>query len=270
MKKWLFLVFFLLIIGFFVFEDIEFAEVPRVKLAVESDQVDKGELLLVNSDFPISEQGLPKDIVALGDYKSMAPELQVMDPSILISRKLLQNLGHMVKEAEKEGVNHFMINSGYRNLETQAKLYEEMGSEYALPAGYSEHNLGLSVDIGSTQGLMETAAEGRWLEENAWKYGFILRYPENKQETTGIQYEPWHFRFVGLPHSAIMYKENWVFEEYLAYLREHSQYKTTVEGKKYEITYYEMTEGLQISVIPEKSYEISGDNMAGIIVTVEM
>ncbi len=270
MKKWLFLIISLIVIGFFVFEDIEFAEVPRMEVAVEKDQLYRGELVLVNGEFPISKQGLPNDIVLLEDYQSMAPGLQMVDPSILISRNLLQNLGLMIKDAEKDGIDHFIINSAYRNLDKQAELYEEMGAEYALPAGYSEHNLGLSVDIGSTEGSMDTAAEGRWLEQNAWKYGFILRYPSNKQEITGIQYEPWHFRFVGLPHSAIMYKEDWVLEEYLAYLREHTQYKTTVQGNKYEITYYKAADGLDISIIPEQPYQVSGDNMGGVIVTVEL
>lgn len=270
MKKWLFLIISLLIIGFFVFEDIEFAEAPRMGVTVENDQIYKGELLLVNSNFPVSEQGLPNDIVMLDDHQSMAPELWILDSSIRISRSLLQNLGHMIKAAEKDGVDHFMVNSGYRDLDTQAELYEEMGAEYALPAGYSEHNLGLSVDIGSTEGSMDKAMEGRWLERNAWKYGFILRYPENKREVTGIQYEPWHFRFVGLPHSAIMYEEDWVLEEYLAYLREHGQYKANIQGKKYEIIYYEMAEKLDISVMPDRPYQVSGDNMGGVIVTVEL
>lgn len=269
MRKWLFFIFSLTVIGFFIYQDIEFAEVSRIEVAVGNDDLHKGELLLVNSDFPVSEQGMPSDIVMLEDYKSMVPGLRISDPSIRISRNLLQNLGLMIKEAQKDGVDHFMINSAYRNLDTQAQLYKEMGPEYALPAGYSEHNLGLSVDIGSAEGPMDTAPEGRWLEQNAWKYGFILRYPENKREVTGIQYEPWHFRFVGLPHSAVMHKENWVLEEYLAYLQEHRQYKTNIQGIKYEITYYEMKEGLAVAVIPEQPYHISGDNMSGVIVTVE-
>ncbi len=86
-----------------------------------------------------------------------------------------------------------------------------MGSNYALPAGYSEHNLGLSLDVGSTQKKMEKAPEGKWIEENVWKHGFVLRYPKNKSNITGIQYEPWHIRYVGLPHSAIMQKgENYI------------------------------------------------------------
>lgn len=83
-----------------------------------------------------------------------------------------------------------------------------MGADYALPAGHSEHNLGLALDVGSTQMKMDKAPEGEWIEENSWKYGFILRYPLDKTDVTGIQYEPWHIRYVGLPHSAIIREMN--------------------------------------------------------------
>ncbi len=114
-------------------------------------------------------------------------------------------------------------------------LYQEMGAEYALPAGYSEHNSGLSLDVGSSLTKMERAPEGKWIEENAWKYGFILRYPEDKTELTGIQYEPWHIRYVGLPHSAIMKEKNFVLEEYMDYLKEEKTISVSVNGEKYEI-----------------------------------
>ena len=74
----------------------------------------------------------------------------------------------------------FLMSSGYRDFKEQSKLYKEMGSDYALPAGYSEHNLGLSLDVGSTQKKMEKAPEGKWVAENVWKHGFVLRYPKIK------------------------------------------------------------------------------------------
>lgn len=73
-----------------------------------------------------------------------------------------------------------MINSGYRDNKEQGQLYKDMGADYALPAGYSEHNLGLALDIGSTQPDMNQAPEGKWLTKNAWTYGFILLYPKEK------------------------------------------------------------------------------------------
>ena len=62
---------------------------------------------------------------------------------------------------------------------------------------------------------MDNTPEGEWLANNAHKFGFILRYPADKVHITGIRYEPWHFRYVGLPHSELMYKQNLALEEYL-------------------------------------------------------
>ncbi|RLM60061.1 D-Ala-D-Ala carboxypeptidase VanY, partial [Halorubrum sp. Atlit-9R] len=132
----------------------------------------------------------------------------------------------------------------------------------------SEHNLGLSLDIGSTQGEMGQAPEGKWLNKNAWRHGFILRYPSDKTAITGIQYEPWHFRYVGLPHSAIMQDKNFVLEEYLDYLKDHKSITTTVNQQTYEISYYPVSKNTTIPVPVNGRYEISGNNMDGIIVTV--
>ena len=174
----------------------------------------------------------------------------------------------MIAAAHQDGINHFMLTSGYRDEAEQSKQYEENEPGYALPAGFSEHNLGLAVDIGSTQGKMESASEGLWLKENAWKYGFILRYPEDKTEITGIPYEPWHYRYVGLPHSAIMYENNFVLEEYLGFLKERKSIKTTINHEEYSIYYYSVLEDITIHVPADTRYEISGNNMDGVIVTV--
>jgi D-alanyl-D-alanine carboxypeptidase len=174
----------------------------------------------------------------------------------------------MIGAAEKEGVRHFSINSGFRDFDEQNVLYQEMGSDYALPAGHSEHNLGLSLDVGSTQMKMDEAPEGKWLEKNAWKYGFIIRYPKDKTAITGIQYEPWHIRYVGLPHSVIMEENNFSLEEYLDFLKEQKPLSTTIQGEKYEISYYPATKNTTIDVPTNLRYEISGDNMDGVIVTV--
>ena len=143
-----------------------------------------------------------------------------------------------------------------------------MGSDYALPAGYSEHNLGLSLDVGSTQKKMEKAPEGKWIEENVWKHGFVLRYPKNKSNITGIHYEPWHIRYVGLPHSAIMQKENYI-RGILRLLKRAKEITTDVEGKQYTVSYYKVSGNRKVNVPVNKQYEISGNNMDGVIVTVQ-
>src|SRR5690606_38866221 len=148
--------------------------------------------------------------------------------------------------AKQDGFVHFSVNSGYRGFEEQAKLYKQMGAAYALPPGYSEHNTGLAIDVGSTLMKMEHAPEGKWMAENAWEYGFILRYPKDKTAITGIEYEPWHFRYVGLPHSIIMREKDLVLEEYIEFLKREKTMTTTIEGKEYLITYHLISETLEI------------------------
>ncbi|MBR2937492.1 MAG: M15 family metallopeptidase, partial [Oscillospiraceae bacterium] len=89
----------------------------------------------------------------------------------------------------------------------------EVGRLVALP-GTSGHQTGLAVDVGSTK-------EGhQWLANNGWKYGFILRYPEGKEEITGLDYEPWHFRYVGKELAKEIYDSGLCLEEYLEMMKD--------------------------------------------------
>lgn len=234
---------------------------------VTQDQVYQGDLLLVNKQYPVHEDSVKSDIVTLFDQKDLVQGYGLLDTSIRLSESVAHKFNKMIKAAEKDGVNHFLISSGYRDFEEQERLYEEKGSDYALPAQYSEHNLGLSLDIGSSQSEMSKAPEGKWLEKNAWKYGFILRYPKDKTEITGIKYEPWHFRYVGLPHSAIIYEKGIVLEQYLDLLKENSEISTVVDGKTYTVNYYPVSGYTSIKIPKEGQYKTSGDNMDGVIVT---
>lgn len=116
---------------------------------------------------------------------------------------------------------------------------------------------------------MDRAPEGKWIEKNAWKYGFILRYPSDKTDVTGIQYEPWHIRYVGLPHSTIMQKINLALEEYLNYLKEEESISASIEGEKYTMSYYRFFQNKTMDVeIPLNEFrEISVNNMDGVIMT---
>jgi D-alanyl-D-alanine carboxypeptidase len=239
----------------------------ELTLQVTKEQIYKGHLLLVNKDYPVPK-GAEPETVRLSRDAAVAFGFVAADPSVQLTPILLQSFAEMVEAARQDGVDQFMISSGYRDLKKQRELYEEAGPDYALPAGYSEHNLGLSLDIGSTQGKMEHAAEGQWLKNNAWKYGFILRYPEDKTAVTGIRYEPWHFRYVGLPHSAIMQEKQFVLEEYLDYLREQKSITATIDQQVYEIFYYPVSQQTAIRVPANSRYEISGNNVDGVIVTV--
>lgn len=238
-------------------------------IRVTDEQVTRGNLVLVNKDHPLDPEAVPKDIVTLFENQDLMHGYVVLDNTIRLSRSVAENFRNMIEAAGEDGVNRFMISSGYRDEDEQEQLYREKGSDYALPPGYSEHNLGLSMDIGSTQQSIDRSPEGKWLKEHAWAHGFILRYPQDKTEITGIQYEPWHFRYVGQPHSMIMKELNLTLEEYLDYLKDQSSYRTTVEGKEYEIKYVPVTsKDMEIEIPAGSEYEISGNNIDGIIVTV--
>lgn len=151
----------------------------------------------------------------------------------------------MLNSAEKSGVMIKLL-SGYRSAEYQKILWDKSvmqfiseglscdeaeiltGRTLAEPQ-HSEHQLGLACDFCSpdssdVQNDFFSSAQGKWLAENAAGFGFILRYPRMKEHITGISYEPWHYRYTGLPHSVIMRSEGLVLEEYLYYYGLKKQY----------------------------------------------
>ncbi|MEB9437731.1 M15 family metallopeptidase [Bacillus cereus] len=285
MKKWVFISFFIactVCVGFYISplfqKEIDVKIVGKDELVkaanterkeITKEQIYKGDLLLVNRDYPVKKDSIRSDIINVNHNSELVRGYVIFDRNLRLSKYVVKKFLNVVDAAGKDGVQHFLMSSGYRDFKEQSKLYKEMGSDYALPAGYSEHNLGLSLDVGSTQKKMEKAPEGKWIEENVWKHGFVLRYPKNKSNITGIQYEPWHIRYVGLPHSAIMQKKNFTLEEYLDFLKEEKEISTEVEGKKYTVSYYKVSENMKVNVPASKQYEISGNNMDGVIVTVQ-
>lgn len=287
MKKWVFLFFLALCLSFaFVNQESSYQDQVEIQsyendhldnsetsedfqtIEITKERVFQGNLLLVNNEYPVHQESIKSDVVSLFTHKELTKGYELLNSEIYLSEDVAHEFSEMIAAAEKEGLRHFTINSGFRGFDEQNVLYQEMGADYALPAGYSEHNLGLSLDVGSTQMKMEVAPEGKWIEENAWKYGFILRYPEDKTDVTGIQYEPWHIRYVGLPHSAIMKEKNFALEEYLDYLKEEQTITTTILGEKYEVSYHSVAKDTTIHVPTDLRYEISGNNIDGVIVTV--
>ena len=242
--------------------------IEQIQEEITEEQIYQGNLLLVNSEYPVHPDSIKSDVINLSEHNERTRGYGLLNSEIYLSEDVAREFSEMIGAAEKEGVRSFSITSGFRGFEEQSVLYQEMGSDYALPAGFSEHNLGLSLDVGSTHLKMANAPEGKWIEENAWKYGFILRYPKDKTDITGIQYEPWHIRYVGLPHSAIMKEKNFALEEYLDYLKEEKQISVSMNEKKYTITYYPIPQTRTINIPDDSYYEISGNNMDGVFLTV--
>ena len=165
------------------------------------------------------------------------PELAEVENNYYVDKRIVSHLQQMLSDGRKAGLD-FLICSAYRSMEKQTQLFEnkvqrvmaekglsyeeaykEVGTEVAYP-GTSEHQLGLAVDIVAKdyQILDEKQAntdEAKWLEENCWKYGFILRYPLDKTEETGIIFEPWHYRYVGIEAAKEIMEQGICLEEYL-------------------------------------------------------
>lgn len=238
------------------------------KIEIAKEQIYQGNLLLINSKYPIRHESVKSDIVNLSKHKELINGYGLHNTNVYLSKGIAEKFSLMINDALKEGVSQFFINSGYRDFDEQSMLYQEKGANYALPAGYSEHNSGLSLDVGSSITKMDRAPEGKWLKENAWKYGFILRYPKDKTDVTGIQYEPWHIRYVGFPHSAIMKEKNFALEEYMDFLKEQKSITTTIDHQVYKIFYYPISKNTAINVPVNEQYDISGNNIDGVIVTV--
>ncbi len=143
--------------------------------------------------------------------------------------KAAQALEEMFAEAASQGI-HFYTRSGYRSYQTQKTIYERKDREgrysSVAKAGYSEHQSGYAMDVEGQstlgKGLVEaigSSPEGIWLAEHCHEFGFILRYPKDKQSITGYIYEPWHIRYVGREDAVRIHEQDVTLEEYLTKLR---------------------------------------------------
>ena len=150
-----------------------------------------------------------------------------------VDQRIVEDLNAML-EAGKEAGYRYSVSTAYRSFEKQDSLYKaklqellnagfdqktaEIAAEATVAkAGTSEHNTGLALDIIPTNGASSDASpEGKWLLEHAAEYGFILRYPKEREAVTGFSYEPWHFRYVGKEQATKIADSGLCLEEYLA------------------------------------------------------
>lgn len=249
-------------------------------VSMSSEDLSRGNLVLVNNKvlYPLIDQ---TESVSLFDYKSN--KYNVKDKNVLVSQTVTDSLNRMLDDFySATGLSTVNVVSGYRTYEFQESLYQDevkqkgetQASLWVAKPGGSEHHTGLAVDFSlffknGTSATYDGSGDYRQLNDNAYQYGFIVRYDQSKSELTGIAYEPWHFRYVGLPHSYIMVEKNMCLEEYIDYLRQYEFGKdhllVTYENKQYEIYFTTETD---VPVPKDKEYEISGNNVDGYIVTV--
>nr|WP_297883711.1 M15 family metallopeptidase [uncultured Blautia sp.] len=175
--------------------------------------MDKKYTVLINKDHPLSADFIPKPLVDIGLPFEAVPE----DPKRLLEEKAARAALELIARSRMEGLNLFCI-SGYRSYKRQEELYN--GNPYVAAPGTSEHQSGLALDLSCPEiflELTETFAhtqEGIWLKKYAPLYGFIIRYPKNKEYITGFPWEPWHIRYVTKPLASYLTLTGLTLEEY--------------------------------------------------------
>lgn len=199
-------------------------------------------LRLVNREHPLPSSYQPKSLYKLKNvYK---PKGIYKPKEVVIQAEAHKAFESMMADMAATGLPVPMVQSGYRCHRYQQAIFDQKvkeltakglnkaaATEKALasvqPPGASEHQLGLAIDVtldGTLSQAFGQTPTGQWLAENSHRHGFIIRYPQGKTHITGIVYEPWHLRYVGLPHSSIMEEKNLTLEEYLHYLQTVGRY----------------------------------------------
>ena len=246
---------------------------------VSADDVHKGDLILVNSEHGFSFDKSESDNVLL--FGKVSCGLRASD--MTINSRLIEPLNDMLSDFYDETrLRTLNIISAYRSFETQETLLnnkiaavgEEQAKRLIAVPGYTEHHTGLVFDFqvfedGKSYDFTGTG-EYEWITKNCCKYGFIVRYNSDKTSVTGIDNEPWHFRYVGTPHAQIIYKKGMCLEEYLTYLKSFTFGKKHLileqDDFEYEIYY---SSSNKLNVPKDGEYTVSGNNYDGFIVTVK-
>lgn len=244
-------------------------------VSLSRDMVHAGHLILVNRDYPFCERLCEKRLIPISE-RSDEVLLELRTAAVL--QKLLDDVccgGQIIPV------------SGFRSQYEQARIYQESllenGTEftekYVMPPNHSEHQSGFAIDLALHQPYIDflrpyfpyTGICGTF-RSRAVRFGFIERYPEGKEHITGIAHEPWHFRYVGAPHSKIICEMGITLEEYLLWLKEfhygYQSFRYTFDGSEIEIFYLAAGEKETLFEIEDDlPYTVSGDNMGGFIVT---
>lgn len=194
--------------------------------------------------------GLSNDLAQMKDWRLILvnsthkipsdfhPQLIAIDNKVSIDKRIKQDFDDMRFAAHTEKLS-IWISVAYRSPELQQTLYNNeitnnikagMSSSAATAAakkavalpGYSEHHTGLAMDLNGVMPSFDTTKEFAWLQQHAADYGFVLRYPKNKESITKIIYEPWHYRYVGVENAKKMKELNMCLEEYIDYLKKNN------------------------------------------------
>lgn len=168
------------------------------------------DVIVVNKTYSLPSNFAPNNLVTINGY------IKVVD-------YVKNSFNELKSDASSIGLNIY-ASSGYRSYSDQKYIYnnyvkmdgQEKADTYSARAGYSEHQTGLAIDVNTIDMTFDNTEESIWLKENCYRYGFIIRYPKNKDSITGYMYEPWHIRYVGKELAKKLYNDGqWItLEEY--------------------------------------------------------
>lgn len=242
----------------------------------------QGTLILVNRDYAYDARAS----MTVSVYENKSSCYLVKDIYLGIRSDAMAALNEWMEAfAAESGKTDVNIVAGWRSYDDQVWLYQNAvdtkgqahADAYLALPGHSEHHTGLAIDLDTydvdsgTSGGFDGDGDYLWAVEHAWEFGFIQRYPPQKSAITGINYESWHFRYVGLPHAYVMKTHNLCLEEYIDDLRNYpfsgDHLRVTCLDRNYEI-YFCPKE--QLVVPATGNYTVSGNNVDGFVVTIEI
>lgn len=159
-------------------------------------------------------------------------QLATIEGDLKFDQRAIGELNQLRNAARKAGYTNLWVQSSYRSIETQETLFknkvneykrmgkteqkaEELANKIVNRAGESDHNLGLAVDFNYVEESFKDLSVYKWLCNHAHEYGFILRYPKEKEEITNVSYEPWHWRYVGKEYAKEIKEKGYCLEEYV-------------------------------------------------------
>ena len=240
-----------------------------------------GSLIIINSK--TDKYDIPSDedlgLISLKDYRTSQTEEGAEVPysvgsGVYLNNEAAKNLHIMImKMIEEKNFYDAVVNSGFRSVATQTTINPSF-------VGHSDHHSGMLFTFDFTpkatgnETEADKTAKIQWLDENAHKYGVILRYPADKAEQTGVKDYTEAYRYVGIAHAAYIKANDLCLEEYVEYLKANTNQSNTlkidVDGATYKVYYVACEEGGTIKVPKDAEYTISGTNVGGVIVTVKV
>lgn len=246
-----------------------------------------GDLILVNNQHEYFSTGSEKlvSIMEKNDETGRT-DFTAVDYDYTIMENVYEPLAQMVDDWYKLYYNDTLIVYGsYRTNEFQKELYDQFTANtndddapIVAKPGFSEHETGYAFDFSETVDYdYQGTGDFLWLNENCYKYGFVIRYAAEKKDITEYREEPWHFRYVGIPHAKYMTDNNLCFEEYIELLSKSYRYGeehleiTDDDGASYEVFFFPSDDSSDVTNVPVPAgykYDISGNNVDGFIVTV--